>query len=380
MKIGIYCGTPPKLGSGIQVYIKNLINGILGLTSRTNLSLIFTIARHPLKSSDYRMFATNINKSRFPLPEKVLLKLWNNFKFPPLNILGHNFDIVHSLTSYLPPVKHMRTIVTVHDLIPITHPKLSLFSGEKAKMIINSVKDADLIIADSINTQKDVVKLLNIEESRVIVVYPGIDPIFEVKIDERSIKKTLGDYNIDFPYFLFTGLIDSRKNIRRLIIAFAEFIKKRKAEEKLVLVGARTFRSKEELSIIEDLGLRERVIYLGYVSRDDMPALYAGAKFFVFPTLYEGFGFPVLEAMACGVPVITSNTSSLPEICGDAAYYVSPNSVDSIIDAIDVVYHNEDLRLEMINKGFKRVQLFQWQHTASETMKCYSDLMGEKSL
>jgi glycosyltransferase involved in cell wall biosynthesis len=281
------------------------------------------------------------------------------------------YDVIHSTMSFLPPVRNARTIVTVHDLIPLARPDISLLSTEKAKLISRSVQRADLVIADSEHSKCDITKYLDIAPSKVSVIYPGVDPIFESDVAESTVKKTMNKYSIDFPYLLFVGNIDPRKNLARLIRAFGKFASRRDCREKLLLVGGITHRSAEVLSIITELGLQNRVLHLGYVPRADMPALFLRAEIFVFPSIYEGFGFPVLEAMSCGVPVITSNTSSLPEIAGDAAYYVSPDSVESISDALDIVSSNARLRKEMTRKGRVRASHFRWEDTARQTVECY---------
>jgi len=285
------------------------------------------------------------------------------------------YDVIHSTMSFLPPVRNARTMVTVHDLIPLARPDISLLSAEKAKLISHSVQRADLVIADSEHTKRDITKHLRIDPEKVSVIYPGVDPIFESSVAHNTVKITMGKYKIDFPYYLYVGNIDPRKNLGRLIRAFGKFSKKRNCQEKLVLVGGITHRSAEVLSVIDELGLQDRVLHLGYVPRADMPALYTNAKLFVFPSVYEGFGFPVLEAMACGVPVITSNASSLPEIADDAAYYVSADSLESIVEALDAVSSNIGLRRSMIRKGHVRASLFRWENTAAKVVDCYYKLV-----
>lgn len=376
MKIGFYVAGIPRSSSGIQIYATNLMNSILTQHRNIELSLIYNISKNAVKASSYGGLRADVKKICYPIPEKYALKLWDSINFPQLDIAGINFDIIHCATSFVPPIKKTKTIVTVHDLVCMKHPELLIISKDRVKIIIKTIQNADLILTISKNTQKDIIELLDIDKKKIVVIHLGIDPIFETKIDQQSIKKTLERYRITFPYYLYVGNIDPRKNLRRLITAYGKFVKKKRDKGKLLLIGYRTSRGAEELSIIDDLNLQERVIYLGYVPRADLPLLYAGAKIFIFPSIYEGFGFPVLEAMSCGVPVITSNTSSLPEIAGDSAYFVVPDSVDSIVEALDAVDSNEDLRLEMINKGLKRAKLFQWQYTASKTVDCYRRLIN----
>ncbi len=376
MRIGLFCGSLHKQGSGIQVYIRDLLESMIRVDADVDITLLYNISRCKLNESDYRGVLKDISVRPFYMPERYAIRLWSKFHYPYIDGANQRLDIVHSATSYLPPVKYAKKVVTAHDLAFIKHPDKLIISSARAHYSRGSIKHADLVIADSEYTRKDVLDLLDIPDDNVITVYPGIDPVFMLPRKQYEMQDVLERYNIDYPYFLFVGNIDPRKNLRGLMAAFRRFISRRKENEKLILVGKRTSQADKELSIVDELGLREEVLYLGYVPRADLPALYANARIFLYPSFFEGFGFPVLEAMACGAPVVTSNTSSLPEVCGDAAYYVIPDSVVSIVQALERVSSDHNLRKVMISRGLERASRFNWERTALETIDCYKRMLG----
>ena len=181
-------------------------------------------------------------------------------------------------------------------------------------------------------------------------------------------------YSFDFPFILYVGALTKRKNIPALINAYYH-LKKERMEHKLVIVGKTTLGSDEILETVKEMQLQNEVLFPGYVPDEDLPAMYNAAALFVFPSLFEGFGFPPLEAMACGTPVISSNTTSLPEIVGDAGIMVSPNDITELTRAMYEVLTNNDLRRSLIDKGLNRVKMFSWENTVSETLKVYQDVM-----
>lgn len=181
-------------------------------------------------------------------------------------------------------------------------------------------------------------------------------------------------YGLDKDFLLFVGAITRRKNIRRLLAAFREVSKAR--DVVLILAGRPGYGAAEELAPIGELGLKDRVRLLGYVAEADLPALYSSAKLFLFPSLYEGFGIPVLEAMACGTPVVTSDCSSLPEVAGGAALLVDPSDIHAIAEAALRLLDDEPLRQDLAARGIERAKQFSWMRTARETLEIYKSLCG----
>lgn len=375
MKVALYTGAVCKEGSGIQVYVRDLLDAMVRSYPDADLTLIHNLSRCALKDSDYSALSANIRVVPLYVPESYAIRLWSRRAFPYVDQVGPRFDIVHSATSYMPPIRHARKVVTVHDLACVTHPDKLIISELRAQYTIETIKTADLVIAVSEHTRQQIVRLLGIAKEKVFTVYSGIDPLFLQPRSELDDSAVMRRYGIDYPYILFVGNIDPRKNIRGLITAYAMYARRHQFCARLIIAGKETSQAANELAVIDELGVQDMVDYLGYVPRGDLPALYARARVFIFPSFLEGFGFPVLEAMSCGTPVIVSDTSALPEVAGNAAYYVAPGSEAGIAKALLDVMTKPRLRDSMIKKGLERARMFRWERTARETMACYRTLL-----
>ena len=253
-------------------------------------------------------------------------------------------------------------IVTVHDIIPILYPqyhplKRALYFKYFLKPLL---KKADKIISVSEATKKDLVGKLNIEERKIKVIHLGVSEKFKPTEDISVLKK----YGINKNYIFFLGTIEPRKNVQRLIEAY----NKLECEDKLVIAGGKGWG--EEVT-----SNNENIVFTSYVDEKDLPALYSHATLFVYPSLYEGFGLPVLEAMACGTPVITSNISSLQEVSGNAAVLCDPMNVEDIKDKIRLVLDDNQLQESLRVKGLERATKFNWEKCARETEKVYEELL-----
>ena len=223
------------------------------------------------------------------------------------------------------------------------------------------------MIAISHATGRDLVNFFGVDPARISVVYPGIDhALFNTARggDGERRRELLGRLGIAGEYLLYVGDSEWRKNLKRVLTALSGIPE----QVKLVLVGKRAPNDSTLRGWISELGLEQRVVLTGYLADDDLPPLYGGARGFVFPTLYEGFGFPIAEAMACGCPVITSNVSSMPEVAGDAALLVNPESVTDIRRAMETVLTDERQRARMIRSGFEQAARFSWERSARETL------------
>ena len=260
-------------------------------------------------------------------------------------------------------------IVTVHDLIRFSLDFAQETITEKIllKLDIRGIKRASYIIAVSKHTQNDLIQYLKIPDGRISVIYNGID---------HSIFKPYTVKMLDKPYILYVGSERSRKNLSRLFEAFAK-LKGEFPELKLVKVGI-SGRSKEyrreTMRMLNSLGLTGDVIFVEYITELDLAYYYSSAALLAFPSLYEGFGLPPLEAMACGCPVVTSNTSSLPEVVGEAGIMVDPDDIDGLAQAMRQVLTDSKLRDDMISKGLEQSKKFSWGKTAEETLKVYREL------
>ena len=273
--------------------------------------------------------------------------------------------------------REIKKVLTIHDLTPILFPEMhtretNLTWKSSLKFIKNRTK---MVICDSISTKNDCVKLLNIPEKRLKVIQLSADEQFKPLKNKKNIHDELKKkYNIDYPFILFVGTLEKRKNVPILLKSFYK-LKKFNIKHRLVIVGGKGWKYTEIFDIIQDLNLQNDVIFTNYVSDEYLVKLYNAADLFVYPSLYEGFGLPPLEAMACGCPVITSNTSSLPEVVGDAGIMIDPNDIDSLTDSMLKILTDNELRQKMARKSLERACMFSWKKTAKETWDVYEEVL-----
>lgn len=283
-------------------------------------------------------------------------------------------DLFHGLDGWLPASARPPGVVTIHDLIPLLAPRAFTL---KHRLVMRWIKfgrvaKAAWVIADSAATKGDLQRLLGIPGSRISVIPLGVEDRFHPAQDPGHLASVRATYRLPADYVLFVGTLEPRKNLPALLRAFAR-LRGRGATAgcHLVLVGGWGWQVREIREALARHGGHGDVHVLGFVADEDLPALYAGAKLFVFPSTYEGFGLPVLEAMACGVPVVTSTRSSLPEVGGDAARLIDPDDVDGLAEAMGTILDGEALRRDMAEAGLRRARLFSWEAAARETLKVY---------
>jgi glycosyltransferase involved in cell wall biosynthesis len=313
----------------------------------------------------------NINNS---LKEKLLNKFWEQVILP-FKLKQIKSDIFHCTKNMgLPMIKVCKYVVTIHDLIPMIFEDQYLRNPFKKytyyKTIRQSIYKSDLIITDSKYSKQDIIKNFNVDEKKIKVIYLGVDKKFKSISDADLIRNIKYKYKINGDYILGIGSNEPRKNFQTLLKSY-EYIKERyNINEKLVIIGKRW--TKDDMNSYKD------VIFTGYIDEEDLPIIYSGAKVFVYPSLYEGFGLPPLEAMACGTPVVASNATSIPEVVGQAGILVNPRDEKEIGEAIANVLKNNNLRQELIEKGFKRVKKFNWQKCIKELEEVYKELSLQK--
>lgn len=305
-----------------------------------------------------------------PLSRKMQYLLWHFAGLSgSLEQAAASADVLHTPILIVPPKKRLPLVVTVFDLTFLMFPQQHLRS---TRVLIGSglrraVRDADIFLAISENTKKDLVRLTGVSPSRVWVTPLAADTRFQPRKDNGTLVR-LG---IDRPYVLYVGTLEPRKNITVLLHAFAAL---EDNETLLVLAGAKGWMYEQIFSLITELGVENRVKLLGYVENDDLPVLYTEAQVFVYPSLFEGFGLPVLEAMQCGAAVITTNVSSLPEVIGEAGITLSPDDISGLAAALQRVLTEPDLREEMRGKSLERAAKFSWRKTAEMTADAYKSV------
>lgn len=297
---------------------------------------------------------------------------------PYSSFFGKEADITHFFNYIAPPGVHGAAVITVHDMVYKAFPetvrsrtKLMLNSGLK-----KSMKRADIIVTDSEFSKAEILKYFPAHEKKIRVVPCGVDlQKFRPCRDPERIPKVKASLGIDGDYFLYVGTIEPRKNLERLVNAYHIFSGRIKDAPKLVLAGAKGWLYDSIFQRVTDLGLTDRVIFTKYVPADDMNPLMCGALAFVFPSIYEGFGMPPLEAMACGVPALVSDAASLPEVTGDCAVICDAYSEESIADGLEKLYSDGDLRADISRRGFERAQGFTWERSAEMLYDVYKELV-----
>jgi glycosyltransferase involved in cell wall biosynthesis len=293
----------------------------------------------------------------------------------PLELATSDLDVLHS-PDFIPPFRrNCKSVITIHDLNFLLYPHfLTPQSASYYGQIDQAVRSCDHIVAVSESTKRDIVRLTGAPESKITVVYEAAHPIYRPLNDEQLVKQVKQRFAIDNEYILFVSTIEPRKNVPTLLMAYRQLLDNYHPGESLVLAGEKGWLFDEVFSLVEKLDLAARVQFVGGVSLDELLGLYNGARLLVHPAFYEGFGLPPLEAMACGTPVVVSNTSSLPEVVGDAALLVDPTDVDSMTVAIWRMLSDSALRRQMRQKGLRRAGCFSWKKAALETLDIYHRL------
>lgn len=292
---------------------------------------------------------------------------------------GRKSDVTHFFNYIVPPFVSGKKVVTVHDMVYKAFP--DTVRG-RTKFMLNmglkrSMRRADIIVTDSEFSKEEILKYFPRHKRKIRVVPCGVDlERFKPCTDSERISKVKSSLGIEGDYFLYVGTIEPRKNLRRLIAAYAAFVKKvGENSPKLVLAGGKGWLDGEIYASVRKLGLEGKILFTEYVPAGDMTPLMCGALAFVFPSLYEGFGMPPLEAMACGAPVLTTNAASLPEVVGDCAVICDAYSVKSIAQGLYRLYSDKDLRAQLSRKGIERAKDFTWERSAQMLHDIYRELV-----
>ncbi|NDJ76720.1 MAG: glycosyltransferase family 4 protein [Chloroflexi bacterium] len=347
--------------TGTENYALQLIRALLALETPHHFTLYFRDQPAPDLFPDY----ANVTQRIIPWR-----RMWTHLRFAAALWRarpGVTFVPAHTLPLWFPGP----AVVTVHDLgyvyFPNAHPSAARYY--LAWSTRHSVRRARRVIVDSLATAKDLAAHYRISENKMELVYPGVNEELVQVNDAGKLAAVRARYGLPERYLFFVGTLQPRKNIARIVQAYARWRAAQSETESepdtaLVLAGPQGWLYDPAWTA----GV-EGVILPGYVEDDDIAALYSGAQALLFPTLHEGFGFPVLEAMRCGTPVITSTTSSLPEVAGDAALLVNARDVDAIADAIGQVVSDPDLRSDLVQKGYVQADQFTWQRAAEKVLR-----------
>ena len=361
-----------KNKTGVGVYTYELIKALLKINKRDKF-ILFGFATFKtfnfLKNLEFRNYP-NVEMKIYKMPAKLFRRLflfWQKIDWPNIEKLVGPIDIFHSFNWNLPPVKNSKMVATVFDMTPNLTPNYHQKKTIQLDNVrLNRIRNkADLVITISENSKKDFLKFA--QGKRTEVIYPGVSDIFMQKITAAKSKKVLKKYDLEKGYILAVGTLEPRKNIRYLIKAYL----KSNLAEKLVLVGNWGWEKSDLLENIKSN--KDKIILTGFIPDEDLVYLYHGALCLVYPSLYEGFGIPILEAMSCGVSVISSNTSSLPEVGLDAVIYIDPSDIDSLVSALRII-KDPQLRTSLIKKGLQQAKKFSWEKSANKLNQLYQML------
>jgi len=352
--------------SGLMTYTDGLIYGLFENDKLND----YTLAYYSLHRNAGDMpgpGTKNFHKHVFKVPDREFWKrqfIIDNIILPGF-FKSQKIQVFHRPSGYtIPPVKNVFKVLTIHDLRTLTIGD-NLYKQNIADYK-RTIDVLDMCVVVSECTKQDLIKYFNMDQRKIKVIYLGADKRFR-SLDQKEVDAVKTKYEIDEPFLLSIGSVP-RKNIEGIIRGFATSL----ARQKFILVLSCNMDIDKYRQIASDLGVEKRVQFLSSLNDEEVVALYNGCHAFVFPSLYEGFGLPILEAMQCGAPVITSNMSSCPEVAGDAAILVDPKDVRQIASAIDQVCSDDVLRKQLIEKGFKRAKLFSWDQFALEMKKIYA--------
>jgi glycosyltransferase involved in cell wall biosynthesis len=376
MRIGIDGKVMSSHAGGIGTSARNLARSCVREAVHTYPQLEFVIFTGP-HTCLHGVEGINCTvDARFQHIDSSLLRL---LVYIPRGLKEHRIDVFHGLDHLGVPLfaKVGRYVATIHDMIPLIWPQ---WVTRKHHLVVRAAyhrlgQQADLVITPSEATKTDIVRYLQISPDRIAVIPWGCEARFQPTGDRERLGAVQQRYRLPTRYLLFVGTLEPRKNLTALLHAYAMLRAAWHDEDlKLVVAGRTGWLYNDIFATVKTLALEQEVIFTGFVEDEDLPHLYREAQLFVFPSLYEGFGLPILEAMASGVPVVTSNAASMPEVAGDAAMLVDPRDAKAIAEAMAQVLYEDHRRDALIQKGLARAQCFTWENVAQKTLELYAAL------
>lgn len=366
MRIGIDISQVVHKGTGVARYTQTLIDVLLNYDKKNEYVFFFSSLRQSLSKENIVNITKKYVLKRYFFPPTVLNILWNKIHIVPIEKFTGQIDVFFTSDWVEPPSK-CKKITTIHDMVIEKYPETShptIISTQKLRLAWVK-KESDIIICDSISTKNDVVKYLAIPEKKIRVIYPAVNPFPASNEKDGDILRA---YGIKKPYILTLGKFEPRKNINGLINAFS---KSNTKDLNLYIAGIKGWGSNYKSSQVDN----DRIHFLGYIDDKDIGSIYKNAEFFVYPSLYEGFGYPIVEAMINGCPVTTANTSSMYEIANGYGYLFNPKSEIEMTKAINELYNNPNLRKEFSKKGLARANDFSIKNFSSKIISVIEELL-----
>ena len=369
MRIAIDAHMIGERETGNETYTLNLIRELVSLDQK----------------NEYLLYTTHLDelRARVPFERAHIVPLWPDVSFlriplaMPITARKQGASVLH--VSYIaPPYCPCPTVVTVHDLSYVLFPH---FFSLRDRLLLStlvpiSLRRAAKVIAVSQRTKEDLLEYYHLPESQVAVTYEAASEAFQPIENDALLTEVKEKYGLHEPFILTIGNLQPRKNLARLVKAYAG-LRKEGFAHPLVIVGQAYWQTSDIYRAVKEHGLEDQVVFTGYVPDVDLPLLYNAADLFTFVSLYEGFGLPVLEAMACGTPVVSSRGGSLPEVVGDAGVLVDPLDVEGITQAMAEVLSQPQLASQLRAKGLKQAASFSWRRMAEETLRVYEEVAGD---
>jgi glycosyltransferase involved in cell wall biosynthesis len=362
-------------GGGIGRYVRELIAALAKIDQTT----------------DYRLFVAGATSAVLPKPPgdnfqwkpsrispRWYARLWHRARLPyPVEAITGKVNLYHATDFVLPPtLPGTRTLLTVHDLSFVRVPETAspALKAYLDAVVPRSVRRADHVLADSAATKADLIDLYGTPTDKITVLLSGVEARFKRVDDPAALQQAREKYQLSSRPFVFSvGTVQPRKNYGRLIEAVAR-LQSQGHDVDLVIAGGHGWMEDPIYETIRAAHMEEHVRFIGFAADEDLPALYSAAVCAALPSLYEGFGIPVLEAMACGTPVVTSNVSSLPEVAGDAALTITPTDLDALTTALERLLTDRALRQSLVQRGYRRAQQFSWEASAQHLRRIYAFL------
>lgn len=377
MKIAINTLAMKSFKHGVGRHIGSLVNALLKIDTKNQYLLYVS----DLNAKYFEVRRNPRVELKFVPANRALRLLWEQTLLP-LDLRREKVDIFYGPAFTVPLFKTCKQVVAVLDLTWFKHRKKHIWIKQLyfRTLIPLAVRQAERVIVISQSTKKDLTKILKTPKDKIAVTCLAADSMFQVIEDIERLQSVVKKYNLPDQFILFLGVLEPRKNIPGLIKAFSKFKEDTSSPRKLVIGGGRSYgwKNEEIFQAIKNLKMEDEVIFTDFISEADLPAVYNLADLFVLPSFYEGFGLPILEAQACGCPVITSNISSMPEVGGDAALFVDPYDIKGLAEAMRRILTDDKLKAEMIKKGFLNLERFSWEKTAQATLQVFEEVYQEK--
>lgn len=371
MRIGIYARPLSIMEGGVREYIESMAKAVIRNLSATD---VFYIFHNNTQTYFESIEKKNVNEILLNSKNRIIC----DFLLFPYFVRKYHLDIVWFPKNVIPFFVKSKTIVTIHDLaycLPAYNAYPYIDTKYMTNMIKRSCKRADTVISVSENTKKDIEAILGIRAGKIKTIHEAVSlEKFRVIRDNKQLERARNKYHLGEKIILFTGSISPRKNLVRLIEAFNTIADR--IPHELIITGEKGWKNKTELSMIDR---NHRVKKIGFVPDDEIAIVYNLADMYIYPSLYEGFGLPILEAQACGVPVIASNVTSIPEVGGGSLCYMEPTSIQSIADAILKVDRDKRYRESLVQKGFENIKNYSWDKGARALLKvCRETVSGHE--